>query len=291
MAEQLLLATEAVQKVQVHPLVIFQILDRYLRRSEGQERVIGTLLGNVDAGVVEITNSYAVPHLEKGDEVAVGKDFHKQMHHLHSKVNSMENVVGWYATSSDGVLITEQSCLIHEFYGSECESPVHLVVDTSLNKDQVQVKAYISSALALVDCALSNQFKQIPMETHVLEAESIALDLMAQNREHGWSEKSTGLSHLPSDLQSLEKSIERLQQMIESCAAYVDQVLAQSRPADKMIGRAIANALMTVPELQNEKFDTIFNNSLQDLLMINYLSTLTQAQLSLSENLLIHYNA
>jgi hypothetical protein len=51
----------------IQPIVIFNILDHYLRKSDGS-RVIGTLLGtNVD-GIVEITNSFPVPHSES-DEV------------------------------------------------------------------------------------------------------------------------------------------------------------------------------------------------------------------------------
>lgn len=54
--------------MRVHPVVIFNILDQFLRRSEGQDRVIGTLLGlNVD-GVIEIRNCFPVPHTE-GEQV------------------------------------------------------------------------------------------------------------------------------------------------------------------------------------------------------------------------------
>jgi len=42
--------------VKIHPVVIFNILDQFIRRNEGQDRVIGTLLGvNVD-GAIEIRN-------------------------------------------------------------------------------------------------------------------------------------------------------------------------------------------------------------------------------------------
>jgi len=55
-------ATE--NSVRVHPVVLFTICDAYIRRSEGQERVIGTLLGSISDGVVDIKNCYAVPHSE-----------------------------------------------------------------------------------------------------------------------------------------------------------------------------------------------------------------------------------
>lgn len=54
----------------VHPLVIFNICDCFVRRSDRQDRVIGTLLGSVlPDGTVDIRNSYAVPHDECSGQV------------------------------------------------------------------------------------------------------------------------------------------------------------------------------------------------------------------------------
>lgn len=55
----------------VHPLVIFNICDCYVRRPDQADRVIGTLLGSVlPDGTVDIRNSYAVPHNEFSDQVS-----------------------------------------------------------------------------------------------------------------------------------------------------------------------------------------------------------------------------
>ena len=58
--------------VQLHPVVLFSICDGYVRRSEKQDRVIGTLLGTVSDGVVEIKNCYIVPHNESAEQVRLG---------------------------------------------------------------------------------------------------------------------------------------------------------------------------------------------------------------------------
>lgn len=55
--------------VKVHPVVLFSICDAFIRRNDKQERVIGTLLGNVVDGVVEVKNCYVVPHNESQDQV------------------------------------------------------------------------------------------------------------------------------------------------------------------------------------------------------------------------------
>lgn len=44
-----------------------------MRRSEKQDRVIGTLLGTVSSdGLVEIKNCYIVPHNESVEQVRIG---------------------------------------------------------------------------------------------------------------------------------------------------------------------------------------------------------------------------
>jgi translation initiation factor 3 subunit F len=55
--------------VRVHPVVLFTICDAFIRRNDKQERVIGTLLGTIADGVVDIKNCYAVPHSEQQEQV------------------------------------------------------------------------------------------------------------------------------------------------------------------------------------------------------------------------------
>lgn len=57
------------RSVKVHPTVLYTICDAYIRRNEGQRRVIGALLGTTSDGVVEVKSCYAVPHSETNDQV------------------------------------------------------------------------------------------------------------------------------------------------------------------------------------------------------------------------------
>ena len=60
--------------VRVHPVALFSICDGYIRRNEKQDRVIGTLLGTITDGVVEIKNCYIVPHNESSEQASGGRD-------------------------------------------------------------------------------------------------------------------------------------------------------------------------------------------------------------------------
>lgn len=86
-------------RIQVHMSVVLSILDHHMKRNASatarNERVIGTLLGvQLGGGLIEVTGSYPVPHVEKDKEVAVGKDFNRQMRALFAKSNPGEQVVG-----------------------------------------------------------------------------------------------------------------------------------------------------------------------------------------------------
>lgn len=63
------MASSRTKKVYIHPVVLFSIVDSFERRNEEAKRVIGTLLGVVDKGYVEVKSCFGVPHNESTDEV------------------------------------------------------------------------------------------------------------------------------------------------------------------------------------------------------------------------------
>ena len=73
--------SNSVPNEKVHPVVLFNILDHYTRRNEGQDRVIGTLLGSVNSdGSVEVKNSFPVPHTESSEQVLPKRTSERQFH-------------------------------------------------------------------------------------------------------------------------------------------------------------------------------------------------------------------
>ncbi|GAB4859977.1 Eukaryotic translation initiation factor 3 subunit F [Ancistrocladus abbreviatus] len=159
--------------VKVHPLVIFNICDCYVRRPDQAERVIGTLLGSVlPDGTIDVRNSYAVPHNEFSDQVALDIDYHHNMLMAHQKVNPKEVIVGWYST---GFGVTGGSALIHEFYSREVPNPVHLTADTTFRNGDAAMKAFVSVNLSLGDQQLAAQFQEIPVDLRMAEAERVGI--------------------------------------------------------------------------------------------------------------------
>ncbi|XP_028779767.1 eukaryotic translation initiation factor 3 subunit F [Neltuma alba] len=257
----------------VHPLVIFNICDCYVRRPDQAERVIGTLLGSVlPDGTVDIRNSYAVPHNESLGQVALDIEYHHNMLISHQKVNPKEVIVGWYST---GLGVNGGSALIHEFYSREVPNPVHLTVDTGFTNGGGTIKAYVSHNLSLGDWQIAAQFQEIPLDLRMVEAERIGFDTL----------KATTVDKIPNDLEGMETSMERLLALIDDIYKYVDDVVEGRAVPDNNVGRFISNAVGSLPKLPPSAFDKLVNDSLQDHLLLLYLSSITRTQLSLAEKL------
>lgn len=282
----------AVKQVIVHPVVLFHILDHHTRRQESTGRVIGTLLGRrLDNSTVEVTNSFSVPHAERGDEVAIGKDFNRTMLGLHLRSNHKEVVVGWYASASAGgntPLIADTSSLIHDFYSGETDEgdPVHLVVDTRLENDVLSIRAYKSTPIVVQGETLGNLFHELELSLRSNEPEAICLGEMIKqtNKTEAKEEKQEEATATDSP-DDLEVSMEKLHSLLETALEYVQQVVDGKVPADSVLGRQIADTLEAVPRIRPEVFDQLFHDSLQDLLMVTYLSNITRTQLTIAENL------
>ncbi|XP_067937673.1 eukaryotic translation initiation factor 3 subunit F-like [Watersipora subatra] len=269
----------AVRRVcNIHPVVLFSIVDSFERRPEDSGRVIGTLLGNVDAtGVVEVTNSFTVPHNEVEDEVAVDIEFAKNMYELHKMVNSSEVVVGWYSTGPD---VTEHSVLIHEYYAREAKNPVHITIDTTLRNAEMGMKAYISAPLGVPGRTMGSMFTPIPVELACYETEQIGLNPMLR----GKSAKSRTVE-ISTGIEQVESACESLLSMLNVIQQYVNDVVNGDKAADPSLGRFLMNLVSSVPKIDPEKFEGLLNANFKDLLMVAYLANLTKTQLTITEKL------
>jgi len=267
-------------RYKLHPVVIFSILDHYKRRDPGQERVIGTLLGERKGDEVHISNCFRVPHAEQADEVAsVDIEYHSNMLALHAKVNPKEVVIGWFTT---GDKITYLSSQIHA-YQQLTEQPVLLTVDTSLTKERLGVKAYVGKTVKVAEKSVVARFERASLEYFALEAEKIGVDALINGIPE--DKRLDAPATIMSDFEGLELSVSRLEEMLETVAKYVSSVVDGKTKGDPEIGRAISAALAAVPLVDGVAFEKMFASNMQDLLMIMYLSNMTRAQLGLADKI------
>ena len=288
--EALTLGDEPLPVVRVHATAIFNILNNFIRRDDRNFRVLGTLLGMVksnDGNVIEVTDCFGVPHQEKTDElyVAINTEYHRSMYNFHNRIYRREQIVGWYTTSTpDGALIIDNSTPIHEFYCGECNDPIHLVVDTTLAGENLGIRAFVMKMMVVGVTTLANMFQEVKVEIAMSDAEISCLHHMIHGQKESWN-NSIILSDLGDERQALAESIEKLSSVVDKISAYVDNVVDGKEMPLPELGIAIADALESVQLVRADDFHSIFKERTQDLVMVSYLSTLTQTQLYIAEKI------
>jgi len=275
------LATGRSTSYQVHPVVIFSILDQFKRRQAGQKRVMGTLLGEIDGSTVYVNNCFRVPHSEAANEqVSLDVDYHTTMVSLHTSVNPKEVVIGWYIT---GDALDDVCSDMNQMYRDLIDEPLFLSVDTELQGFRMAVKGYVAKPLTVKDRVVMSKFNPVNLTFYAHEAERIGVDALINS--HPDDKRLDAPASILSDFENLEVSMGQLLGMIETVRGYVDAVVEGKKAGDKEIGRAIAHAIASVPSIDVAAYEKMFNSNIQDLLMVVYLSNLTRTQLALADKI------
>lgn len=269
----------------VHPVVVFSVLDHYKRRTGGQERVIGTLLGRISSDsprIVTITNSFPVPHVENDDQVIVDMDYHDSMLSLHKKTCKDEVVVGWYTTSDT---LGYTSSLINDVYKDQVNKPVLVTVDVDVRKNhRIGLKGYIGSSVNVGKrMPPLARFEPVDLQITAYEAEKIGVDALINGIPE--DERLDAPASILTDFDNLEGSLYKLADMINGISTYVEKVKAGEMQGDPVIGKMIVQALSNIPHLTEENFQEILSGNMQDLLMVIYLSKVTRSQLLLADKI------
>jgi len=281
----------------VHPVAILKVLDAYVRRPEGAKRTIGTLLGWISEGrVVDITDSFPVVHKDSDEAgVLMDQDYHKEMLALRQKVSPREVVVGWFSTGDE---INATSLQIHGFYCSKdskftpsavLAGPIHLCVDTSLASQSFGIKAFVNVNTTVAESL--HQFHEVPLRVQTSAAEKSGISQLMQARR-ATREAVVG-GGAPKDIASIdgfEGGLKELLSLFKRIQEYVRAVMSGKVEGDLAVGRGLTTALCAEPVIDIEAVENLCNSSLQDALMVVYLSNLTRTQISIAEKINAQYN-
>lgn len=282
-------------------MVLFNIVDHYSRRAKSLPRVVGTLLGQFNDGIVNITNSYAVLHQE--EPLAFGTPSNQQMYKMHRAVNPTERMLGWYATTigpsdmcktgSDEPEINLASVALHQRYVEEIKNEasrqtIHLVVDTSLQQDKLTVKAYVASPVPLGSFGEKcYAFKEIEVQVTSSPAERFAIHTITQSTVEPNGQSYADLAPMASDIDFLKDALEKLLSMLDQTQKYVSQVESGKIEGDDNIGYVISQALGSIPRIDADAYQKTFSNSEKDIKMVQNLIALVEDQLKIASPLVV----
>lgn len=79
--------------------------------------------------------------------------------------------------------------------------------------------------------------------------------------------------------------LQQLLTLVSSVHDYVNDVVEGRRQPDAEIGAALADVMAEITPLDTQSLESFFASKRQDLLMVEYLTSLTRTQVSIAEKL------
>jgi translation initiation factor 3 subunit F len=248
--------------------------------------VIGALLGSKVGDHVEIRNSFPVPYFEREEELSIDVEYQRTMYDLHRKVDSKNVIVGWYATA-----YSDQSRGIHEIFAQRVANPVHLLVDPRMKNGSLNVRTLCNYNLHLGGKEVGTVLREVSFLWKTTHAERLALEEMI-----GDLKGSPVMEHLPAEdvaeinerdreaeTSDVHVTLKKLRSSLGVINEYVSKVLAGEVQEDKALGRQLHAIITTIPQIDSETFGKAFSDSIQDMLMVIYLSKLVKANTTVAE--------
>jgi len=270
---------EAVQnsmEVFLHPLVILSISDHHTRErltvpvKGGRTRIIGVLLGTVTNGKIEVTNSFeasAVFDDATGKLVSVDPSFLRRRKESFEKVFPTAKVVGWYESGSD--VDPNDAAIITPILSQYTETVMVMMLDNEAvfaeGTTEIPIKFFETE---IKDDSLS--FKSSPYHIVTIEAERIGVDHIAK------TSKSEGTSELSVHVTGLQGAMKILLGRLENITEYLKRVKAGTEPYDPAIMRKIGLLRDLILTAQQPGFEKRFFVEYNDVMLLTYLSSLTQ---------------
>lgn len=278
--------------VTVHPLVLLSAADHYHRVARGtRKRAVGVLLGNVSAGQVDASNSFAVPFEEDSRNPAVfylDHNYLENMLGMFRKVNAKERVVGFYST---GPQIRPNDLRIHALLKRFVPPgvptpPVFVIIDVRPDRQSIPTTAY--RVVEEVDSSGPNgsggssaevrkSFAHVPSLIGAEEPEEVGVEHLL--RDINDPTVSTVANLIKAKMAGLSSLTDKLVEMKDYLQACADGRM-------KVNQDVIANMQTILNLLPNLNVDELVRAMLvktNDMHMVIYLSALIRSVLALHD--------
>ena len=283
----------------VHPLVLLSATDHYMRAAKDtNKRVVGVLLGAKEiagerdtwktttsagegsysmAGVVNITNSFAVPFEEDEKDPKiwfVDHNYLENMFGMFKKVNARERIVGWYST---GPKIRQSDLEINEVFKKYCKNPVLVIIDVQPQDELViPTDAYIATEEVKDDGTPTRRsFLHLPSEIGAEEAEEIGVEHLLRDI------KDTTVSTLAERVNAKLASLKGLKARLEDIHTYLKAVVDGKLPVNHEISYLMQEIFNLMPNLNVEELVRSFSVKTNDMMLVIYLSSLIRSVIAL----------
>jgi len=263
-------------KVVVHPIVLLSAVDHYNRVAKNtKKRVVGILLGETYKGVLDVTNSYAVPFEEDERDPNIwflDHSFHEAMFAMFKKVNAREKLVGWYTT---GPKIRPGDLKIDQLVRRYTKNPVMVIIDVKPKELGIPTEAYVAVEEILEGKQQQWTFKHVPSEIGALEAEEVGVEHLLRDV------KDMTISTLANQVAQKLASLKGLGARLQEVDAYLQNVLSGRMPVNHRIIYQLQDVFNLLPNLNVEELVKAFAVKTNDMMLAIYLSSVIRSTVAL----------
>jgi len=267
-----------VQKVVVHPLVLLSVVDHFNRMGKvgNVKRVVGVLLGHNRQGVLDVSNSFAVPFDEDDKDHSVwflDHDYLEHMSTMFKKVNARERVVGWYHT---GPKLHPNDIAINELFRRYCPNSVLTIIDAKPKDLGLPTEAYISVEEVHDDgTPTSKTFEHVPSEIGAEEAEEVGVEHLLRDI------KDTTVGTLSQRITNQLTGIKGLQSQLEDIQAYLEKVANGELDISHPIIYQLQDVFNLLPDVKLDSFVRSVYVKTNDQMLVVYLASLIRSVVAL----------
>jgi len=271
-----------VDKVIVHPLVLLSVVDHFNRMGKvgHSKRVMGLLLGSWSSkGVLDISNSFAVPFDEDDKDMDVwflDHEYLENMHAMFKKVNAKERVVGWYHT---GPKLHPNDIKVHDLIKKYCtptNGAVLVIVDAKPNNIGLPTEAYRSVEEIHDDgTPTTKTFEHVPSEIGAEEAEEVGVEHLLRDI------KDTSVGSLSQRITNQLMGLKGLGIKLEEMRRYLQQVIDGKLPMNHQITYQLQDIFNLLPNLTNPDFVKSVNVNTNDQMLVVYTASLIRSIIAL----------
>lgn len=223
---------------------------------------------------------------------------------LHQQVFPADRLLGWYGTGST---VDENSFLIQDFFGRTVSSPIHLLIDPTLECG-LRVRVYEtmhSDSSPEVPASFAHQFSLLPLRYRLGRQDKVAGKSLSPSRSRlpmltdssSWSSSVKAalnarapdlarLSATPGTPQTYGQSVQaRLHELLNAVQVaydYVGAVVEGRITGDPAIGKQLQKAMNSIAAVPLEQLQKLSEAQQKDLTMVSTLAEQVQMQLKLT---------
>ncbi|XP_005091269.1 26S proteasome non-ATPase regulatory subunit 7 [Aplysia californica] len=267
-----------INKVVVHPLVLLSVVDHFNRMGKvgNVKRVVGVLLGSNRQGILDVSNSFAVPFDEDDKDRSVwflDHDYLENMYGMFKKVNAKERIVGWYHT---GPKLHPNDIAINEMIRRYNSNSILVVIDAKPKELGLPTEAYISVEEVHDDgTPTTKTFDHVPSEIGAEEAEEVGVEHLLRDI------KDTTVGTLSQQITAQLMGLKGLHSHMNDISSYLKSVAEGRLPINHQIIYQLQDVFNLLPDVGVPELVHSLTVSTNDQMSVVYLASLVRSIMAL----------